>query len=276
MNKPVLSAVASMVLGVSLGLASSGAIAAPDWGKVEANQVFVFHPGVTPWQWVSSKGKHGGSRGLARGEACIGCHMEGKDLNLDMTRLSTELEPVGAPKTMVYPVKVQAAYDAENLYLRLSFRPPVGGFDKGDKENELKATVLLADPGVPLGNQVGCWATCHEDARTMPGANPQKTKYVKDGSYALMQWASKGNTVSDGSVTTDRKMSGGNAGVKVDSVKEGEGYTITFTRKNPGEGKVVPIGFAIHADNASGRFHHISLGYNLGIGVDGDIKATKQ
>ena len=110
----------------------------------------------------------------------------------------------------------------------------------------------------------------------MPGAKPDKTKYVKEGSYALMQWASKGNVVSDGSVTTERKMSGGNTGAKAEATKDGDNYVVTFTRKSPGEGKVVPMGIAIHADYASGRFHHVSLGYNLGVGVAADIKAVKQ
>jgi hypothetical protein len=117
---------------------------------------------------------------------------------------------------------------------------------------------------------------CHSDARTMPGADNKKTKYTKEGAYELVQWASKGNKVSDGSVTTERKMSGGTTGAKVEGGKSGDGYTLTFTRKNPGEGKTVPFGFAIHADNASGRFHHVSMGYTLGIGADGDIKVTKQ
>ncbi|MEY4592338.1 MAG: hypothetical protein RIR18_1233 [Pseudomonadota bacterium] len=264
-----------ILLATCLGFIASVANAAPDWTKVETTQVFVFYPGTTPWQWVTTKGKHGGSRGLVRGETCIGCHMEGGDLNLDMARISSEFEPAGAPKTKIYPVKLQTAYDAENLYIRLTFTPPSGGFDKGDQDNELKATVLLADPAVPLGNQVGCWASCHSDARTMPGADSQKLKYVKEGSYALMQWTDKGN-ISDGSVSDARRMTGGNAGVKAESSKNGSEYTVTFTRKNPGEGKAIPMGIAIHADHASGRFHHVSLGYVLGIGAEGDIKATKQ
>ena len=40
--------------------------------------------------------------------------------------------------------------------------------------------------------------------------------------------------------------------------------------------KAVPMGIAIHTDHATGRFHHVSLGYLLGIGADGDIKAAKQ
>jgi len=71
-------------------------------------------------------------------------------------------------------------------------------------------------------------------------------------------------------------MSGGGTGAKAEASKSGDTYTVTFTRKNPGEGKAIPFGVAIHADHAQGRFHHVSLGYKLGIGADGDVKATKQ
>lgn len=267
----------SCALALGLGLAHNATLAAqPDWDKVSSTKLFVFHPGATPWEWIDAKGSHGGSRGLARGEACIGCHLEANELNLDMTRLATELEPAGAPKTMMYPVNVQAAYDSDNLYMRLTFKAPAGGFNKGDQHNELKATVLLADPDVPKGNQVGCWASCHQDSRTMPkAASAEKTKYVTTGSYQLMQWASQNNTVSDGRVSKDRQMNGGNTNVKAEANRQGDTTTITFTRNNPGEGKTISMGIAIHADHASGRFHHVSLGYLLGIGADGDIKAQK-
>ena len=39
-------------------------------------------------------------------------------------------------------------------------------------------------------------------------------------------------------------------------------------------GITVPV--AIHADHSTGRFHHVSLGYTLGVGADGDVKAVKQ
>ena len=56
---------------------------------------------------------------------------------------------------------------------------------------------------------------------------------------------------------------------------------MTFTRKlaggvNLAAGKAVPFGFAIHADNAGGRFHHVSFGHTIGLGADGDVKAAKQ
>ena len=73
--------------------------------------------------WVTKKSQHSGSAGLKKGESCAGCHDEKGKLALDYKRLaSEELEPKGAPKTPVFPVGVQAAYDANNLYMRLTFK----------------------------------------------------------------------------------------------------------------------------------------------------------
>lgn len=253
-------------------------VAAPDWSKAPKRDINVFHPSVTPIEFIVKKSDHSGTVGLRKGETCVGCHEEKGTLNFDFKRLAgKELEPVGAPKTMIYPVAVQAAYDKDNLYIRLSFKEATGGADKGDKENDLKATLMFPDAKVPMAAQVGCWQACHGDARTMPGADDKKTKYTKEGAYELVQWKSaKGAKVADGSVSAGRKMDGGTLGAKADGAKSGDTYTITFTRKNPGEGKVIPFGFAIHSDHASGRFHHVSLGYTIGIGVDGDVKAVKQ
>lgn len=270
------------VVGALAALGSQAAFAAPDWSKVPKKDINVFHPGVTPIEWATKKAEHSGSTGLKKGETCAGCHDEKGQLSLDFKRLAgKELEPKGAPKTMTYPVGFQAAYDANNLYVRLTFKAPAGAADQSDKENEVKATMLIANDKVPQGDQVGCWATCHTDARTMPGADDKKTKYVKDGAYDLMQWRSaKGAKAADGTVTDKRAMDGGKAGVTAEGAKSGDTYTVTFTRKLAGgvamaEGKSVPFGIAIHADHASGRFHHISFGYKLGIGADGDVKATK-
>jgi hypothetical protein len=277
------------VVGAFLALGSQLAQAAPDWSKVPKRDVQVFHAGVTPIEWVMKKSDHSGRTGLVKGESCVGCHEEKGGLNFDMKRLaSKDLEPVGAPKTMNFPVGVQAAYDKDNAYIRLTFKAPSGGANTADKENDIKVAVMFAndkvaaaagDKSVP-GDLVGCWATCHTDARTMPGADDKKTKYTKDGAYELMQWKSaKGAKAVDGSVTDKRNMEGGTAGVKAEGATSGDTTTVTFTRKLSGalaDGKSVPFGIAVHADHASGRFHHVSMGYKLGFGADGDIKATKQ
>lgn len=271
------------VLGalLTLGAASAMAAAPADWSKVPKKDIPVFHPGVTPVEWVQGKGEHSGASGLKKGETCAGCHIEDGKLSLDVKRLqSKELEPKAAPKVGTYPVAVQAAYDAENLYVRLTFKAPAGGADKSDKDNEVKASLMFPNAQVPMGEQIGCWATCHQDARTMPGADDKKTKYVKGGAFDLMQWRSS-NKSFDGSVTDKRAMEGGKAGAKAEGAKAGDTYTVTFTRKLAGNavlaaGKAVTFGIAIHADNAGGRFHHVSFNQTIGLGTDGDIKAVKQ
>lgn len=282
MNTMKKNVVSLAVMGAFLAVGGQ-AFAAPDWSKIPTKNIEVFHPGVTPIEWATKKSEHSGSSGLKKGETCAGCHDEKGKLSLDVKRLaSKDLEPKGAPKTMTFPVGVQAAYDATNLYLRLTFKAPAGAADPADKENEVKATVMFANDKVQQGEQVGCWATCHNDARTMPGADDKKTKYVKEGAMDLMQWKSaKGSKAVDGTVTDKRAMEGGKADVKAEGAKAGDTYTVTFTRKLAGgvvlaEGKAVPFGVAIHTDHATGRFHHISFGYKLGIGADGDVKAVKQ
>lgn len=278
MNKKIISLV---VTGAFMALGTSAAVAAPDWSKAPKKDIHVFHPGAAPIDWVNGKGDHSGASGLKKGESCSGCHIEDGKLSLDLKRMaSKEMEPKGAPKAMTYPVGVQAAYDATNLYVRLTFKAPAGGFDKSDKENEVKATIMFPNDKVPMADQVGCWAACHKDARTMPGADDKKTKYATPGVMDLMQWKSSGKVV-DGSVTDKRNMEGGKAGVTAEGARAGDTYTVTFTRKLAGgvtlaAGKAVTFGVAIHADNSGGRFHHVSFNHTIGLGADGDIKAAKQ
>ncbi len=61
-------------------------------------------------------------------------------------------------------------------------------------------------------------------------------------------------------------------------------YTLVWRRKldtgHPGDDKIMKVGgkytvgFAIHDDNVTTRFHHVSFPMTLGIGVDADIKAV--
>lgn len=64
---------------------------------------------------------------------------------------------------------------------------------------------------------------------------------------------------------------------------EGGSWTVTFTRKlagGPGQhsfapGKTYNFGFAIHDDHADWRFHHVSLGYTLGLDAKADVTAAR-
>jgi len=279
-----------------LALGSSAALAAPpDWNKAPAAKFTLFHPGVSPLEWITKGSDHSGSRGLKNGETCASCHnQETADMGKKIAS-GEKIEPHPIKgKAGSIPVSVQAANDGENLYLRFSWKQPpaAAGAEKMDKDNQVKLTVMLEDNKGTGADIEGCWVMCHGDVRTMPGINDdKKTKYVKDGSLAsgkfldLMQWASKTGK-SDGYVADKRVMTGGKALVDAKGEKKGDEWTVVFTRKLAGagadgdialaSGKTYNIGFAIHDEYTAGRFHDVSLNYTLGIDAKGDITANKQ
>lgn len=291
---------------IALGLCAfaSGVVhaAPPDWSKIPKRDIQVFHPATVSHEWVMKKSSHSGRTGLTKGESCVGCHEGKAGLDIDLKKLAgKELEPVGAPKTMAFPVAMQAAFDDEQLYLRLTFKAPAdadAGASREDEspKHEMKVAVMFASPSVEHAAQHGCWLTCHSDVRSMPGADPKKKKYVEHGElaggvfYDYIQWKSgeggKGATQVDGYVAAERVNKGGKALVKAEGELRDGVYTVTFTRKLAGNnadgdlafvaGQTIPFGMAIHADKTVWRYHHVSMGYTLGLRAPGDVKAIKQ
>lgn len=284
-------AMSSLLLaGLSIG-ALGVAHAAPDWSKVSGKKITVFYPGVSPMEWILKGTEHGGAKAYKKGETCASCHdSETADMGKKMV-MGQKIEPKPiAGKAGSIPVTVQAANDGSNLYLRFTWKQPPGGGPKMDAESPVKLAFMLEDNKVERAHQAGCWETCHQDARTMPDAkDDKKTKYIQGGDsktkfYDLLQWKSKGKAV-DGYVADKRVMEGGKGLVEAKGEKKGDEWVVTFTRKLGGggegdvdlvAGKVYNFGFAIHDDHTSGRFHHVSLGYTLGIGAQADINAVKQ
>ncbi|ENO85264.1 ethylbenzene dehydrogenase-related protein [Thauera linaloolentis] len=291
MKKTMTAAAIGAVLALGAGPASAAAPA--DWSKVAAKDITLFYPGVSPLEWIQKGTEHGGARALKKGETCADCHHEeAADMGKKIAS-GQKIEPSPIPgKAAFIPVKVQAAHDGANLYLRFSWKQPAAlGAPKMDDKNPVKIAFMLESGGkVDLADQSGCWATCHTDSRTMPGAAETKTKYVKGASlaegkfYDLYQWRSGEKKGFDGHVADTRVMEGGSALVSAEGKQDGDNWTVVFTRKLTGgqgdvaleAGKLYNFGFAIHDDNAFGRFHHVSLGYKLGIDAQADITAAKQ
>lgn len=284
--------ITSSALGLLLALGAGHALAAaPDWSKVPSKKVVLLYPGASPIDWITTGTKHGGARALKKGDRCLDCH---EDEAADMGKKivsgqKNEPTPIKG-KAGSIPVDVQAANDGTNLYLRFSWKQPAGGGEKMDKENPVKLAVMFEDNKVERAAQSGCWETCHGDARTMPGAKDDRTKYVTGGDvksgkfYDLIQWKSNGKAV-DGYIADKRVMEGGKGLVDAKGEKKADTWTVTITRKLAGggvgdiamaSGKVYNFGFAIHDDSTLGRFHHVSLGYHLGIDTKADITAAKQ
>ena len=68
----------------------------------------------------------------------------------------------------------RCSHDSENVYFRIQFdgashspAPFVEG-GKMDPDNEIKVAMMITGTGIELGDQVGCWATCHADNTYMP------------------------------------------------------------------------------------------------------------
>jgi hypothetical protein len=300
------SLIAATTCGLFLALSSATALAF-DVSKAPSKTITVFYPGAAGMEWILKGTEHGGASAIKKkGEACTGCHVDertgaeeagefGKKIVAGGKSKSTILEPEPIPgKPGGIPVTVQASRDANNVYFRFTWKN--SGFASGkkmDANNPIKLAIMLEEPGkVELDTVGGCWATCHTDARSMPGVkDDKKTKYVKDGNvaagkfYDLIQYKSgKGQKAADGYVADKRVAEGGKALIEAKGELKGDTWTVNITRKLTGGegdvnleiGKIYNFGFAIHDDYTNGRFHYVSFGYTLGLdNAKADINAKQ-
>ncbi|MES9937129.1 MAG: ethylbenzene dehydrogenase-related protein, partial [Sedimenticola sp.] len=101
----------------------------------------------------------------------------------------------------------------------------------------------------------------------------------------LLRYKSGKGEAEDGYILDQRYMSGGQ-GFEVDARQEAGNWVVTMKRKlksdKPGDisiepGQLYNFGFAIHDDFSSARFHHVSLGYKLGLDNDtAEVNAMAQ
>ena len=101
----------------------------------------------------------------------------------------------------------------------------------------------------------------------------------------LLRYQSGNGAAEDGYVLAERVTSGGQ-GFEVLAGLEGDDWSLELRRKlistkagdvNLEPGQMYNIGFAIHDDFSSARYHHVSLGYRLGFDDDhADIKAVRR
>lgn len=279
------------IIWMTVALAGS-VYAAPDWSKAPARKMNLFYPGQASLEWVMNRPDHSAVPDIVdKKRSCAKCH-EG-DANeigdkivkgVAVGSSKSVLEPT-PPKGKVgfIPVTFQAAYDADKIYFRFEWVPPSNGDKKLDLKNEVKLTLMFDGGGTVDGASLnGCWATCHQDLRSMKNEkDDKKTKYIKDADLGagkfmdLIQYRSgKGEKAVDGYVGASREMDGGKSLIKADGKKEGNKWVVTFERSLAGTGKgdhtiaagkVYNFGFAVHEDYTNARFHYVSLGYQFGL-----------
>ncbi len=309
-----------------------------DWSQASERDVVLFYPGQSSMEWVLRGRDHGGARPLKAGDRCTLCHEKEAVKIGDLIVSGEKLEPTPIPgKRGSIPVSVQAAHDADNLYLRFSWQDgehaPVPFVEGGkmDPDNPVKLAFMIATDDVKWADHGGCWATCHNDLRSMPDAPDTAaidaaglplntpdgiTKYLEEsrtkievrgrggiplggwdkmkdvaavdteaqaGHYMdLVRFKSGDGLTEDGHVLAERAMAGGSAAISSGKLENGM-WAVTVTRALKSDaagdlelesGKLFNIGFAIHDDYTNARFHHVSLGYKLGLdNADAEINA---
>lgn len=168
-----------------------------NWSAVPKSEITLFYPGQASHQFVTGKEhRKGAAKAVLEGENCLNCHKgEEADIgNKIVAGKRLEPKPV-AGKRGTIKASLQAAYDADNLYLKVFWPAKVAGafheyavYKDGkwetyatNRQNEAVAagkmkasyedrfTIMLGDgKSVPAFASEGCWATCHSDMRYMP------------------------------------------------------------------------------------------------------------
>ena len=184
---------------LAAGMAVAADPAKINWSSLPVVTVPLFYPGQSSYEWLRSDGHKGASRQVARGDSCVACHDEmdaEKDLG-DKLVQAGRLEPTPVTgKNGHVDLKVQAAFDAKNAYLRLQWKTAnafpgsehqylrfdgkewkVHGFPKLDKVvqdgkqpglYEDRMSIMIDDGKVAGFAKQGCWLTCHDGMRDMP------------------------------------------------------------------------------------------------------------
>ncbi len=178
---------------------STSALSAPppDWSQIPTHTVKLFYPGQSSYDWVKSPAHRRADGKVKEGDSCLSCH-EGEEEELGETLvMDGRLEPTPIDgKHGVTELKVQAAHDAENLYLRFQWNTQMDrpgqfhdymmydgekwGFIGGDRGSdkvrsgaepplyEDRLAIMIDDGKIPLFQNHGCWMTCHTGMRDMP------------------------------------------------------------------------------------------------------------
>ncbi|WP_425040459.1 NapC/NirT family cytochrome c [Primorskyibacter sp. S187A] len=147
-----------------------------DWSAVAEVDMTLFYPGQASFEWVQNGKTHGGARPLTKGgDQCTTCHAAELETIGDKIVAGGETEPTPIPgKRGFINATVQATHDAEQVYFRISWpdaghnpAPFVEG-GKMDPDNRIKVAMMIAGNDIDMGDQVGCWASCHADNTYMP------------------------------------------------------------------------------------------------------------
>jgi hypothetical protein len=169
------------------------------WNTIPVKKVTLFYPGTSTYEWLLSPAHEKANTRVAQGRSCVSCHDEEdtKDLGDKLVKAGP-LEPSPIPgKKGTVDLQIQAAHDAEYLYLRAQWKTQMSregrmhdyvrfdgqkwkwyGHDRNNKDvragtepplYEDRFSIMLDDGKVARFAEQGCFVTCHNGMRDAPG-----------------------------------------------------------------------------------------------------------
>jgi cytochrome c-type protein NapC len=303
-----------------VGLALAWVLGAPtaravDWSQIPGKDIMLFYPGQLSWEMLLTQAEHSGADKFREGKDCRQCH-EGEEVasgKLLVADKSAETEPIaGKPGSL--GANIKAAYDAENVMIRVAFAPGTQPDAGMEKDFVHKVALMFDDGKLAEVTRGGCWAVCHDNLARMPSAGGADTtkyvarsrvklsraggaeikpeadiaKFLADGAF-LEYWQARLNAgalpvVADGRVL-DKRHENPSPTVTATATEDGGKWAVTFSRKLAGgevhktlaPGTTYTLGIAIHAGHTAQRFHYVSLEKTLVLGQGkADFVAVRQ
>lgn len=302
----------------------AGGAGAPDWTKAAQRELTLFYPGVASWEFLNGEDHRLGGREIKKGKKdCRHCHMSKEgELDLKAAEIATgsmkmkrshnpfEPEPTAGKKGTI-KARVQAAYDGDNVFVRVEWESKGSGWrSKGDPDR----VSLQVNRAEPYFAKYGCFITCHDDLNTMPGSPsrrevaahpafegredvrlyafyaksawgaPKHQERMKTGLIDLksIEFENGKATSRDGWIFDDRSWE------EKDSSGTGSWangrYSAVFKLRLKSadkfdvavsEGDVVPVAIAIHEEGASKRKHYVSFPIAIGLGAPAELSASR-
>lgn len=186
-------------LAAGLGLLAPGGTkgAEVNWGSINPHKVKLFYPGAASWEFLNSKDHGVGMVPVVkRKKACPECHID-KAGNLDVRAaeiangslsMKASKKPFEPSPTEGKPgfldADIQAAYDDENLYLRMQWNS-AGKTWKGESASPDRVSIQMNSSQDEF-SKYGCFVTCHVDQNSMP-ESPSKEKVAKHPLYSKLK-----------------------------------------------------------------------------------------
>jgi hypothetical protein len=292
-----------------------------DWGQVDAKTIKTFYPGVSSWDFMKGK-DHGTGANVVKkmGKSCADCHV-GKDGSYDIKSdqiISGELKKLKSGGALepqpiegmegFKDVSIQAAYDADNIYLRFQWQG--SGASIADpslaKDGRADRISIQVSNKIRSFKNYGCLMVCHDDQTGMPENTGEDVKLYgyftrKKGNIVAQEkldsYLAKGQFVdmwtvhfegeqviaSDQYVLQDRVEDRNDLTTTTGSFEDGL-YTVVFTRRldtgDTGDvvlkdGKNFSMSVGVHDNKNKGRQHYTSFAVSIGLSTSADLTAQK-